>query len=230
MDLRKCLINLGFCHIHLPSACPGGHQGYTPHKPPPSPGVLCDGLPLLRRSSNSLDCRSGRKVIWAKRRKGSFANLLKVPLWYLSSLVFLNWGPFKHSGEEGKESFKGTGMGGRKSCRILKLEGTPTAESFNFSEFPLFVLRQDRLESWSAQCRWVGILLQVYWVQTLYLSFLVVLHSSQPELLLNLACAPSRNGGDTNGTTKGEGMPQDNPVYLEPCSFHRLHPNPHPEA
>lgn len=90
MDLRKCLINLGFCHIHLPSACPGGHQGYTPHKPPPSPGVLCDGLPLLRRSSNSLDCRSGRKVIWAKRRKGSFANLLKVPLWYLSSLVFLN--------------------------------------------------------------------------------------------------------------------------------------------
>lgn len=87
---QECLINLGFCHIHLPSACPGGHQGYTPDKPPPSPGALCTSLPLLRRSSNSLDCRSGRKVIWAKRRKGSSANLLKVPLWYLSSLVFLN--------------------------------------------------------------------------------------------------------------------------------------------
>ena len=58
---QECLVNLGFCHIHLTFACPGGHQGYTPHRPPSFPGALWPGLPLLRRSSNWLDCRSGRK-------------------------------------------------------------------------------------------------------------------------------------------------------------------------
>lgn len=76
---------------------------------------------------------SGRKAIWAKRKKKeSSASFLKVSLTVLSSLVFLKWG-FYLSTPERRESFKGIGMGGCQSCRILKnfyLEETPTFLSF----------------------------------------------------------------------------------------------------
>lgn len=109
-----CLINLGLTISICLTPAPGRRKKWwgSPwgHSSTPHPNPFGQRLLMLRGVCKPSNLGRGRKAIWAKRRKGSFASLLSVPFTVLSSLIFSQIRFYLNTRERRKRFFKGIGI------------------------------------------------------------------------------------------------------------------------